>query len=591
VDAEAPGPSRRVPGWRPLTARGAGVGALILTGVAVAIGAGFVAGLLVEPGQVDRLSRVQDRLLQGRIGKLARPGRVAPIPWPTHGADLSSTRHSPAAQITRDNVASLQVAWIYPTGESSGRQRTTPVTLGGALYFTAEATTAIAVSADSGRERWRYRHHLSKAPRACCGLASRGLAVDADRVYLATIDARLVALDRRTGRHVWETSIADPDSGYSITMAPLTVESLVVVGVSGSEFGIRGFLDAYDARTGQRRWRFWTIPSPEEGGWWGRWVTATPDGDPLDRDIAREKRDSARHAESWRHGGGGLWATPSYDPVLRTLYVGTGNPAPMYNGRTRPGDNLYTSAIVALDVARGTRKWHYQIAPHDEADRDMAAPIVLFDRSDGDSVVPALAHANKTGWVYVLDRRTGRRLLRSEAVVPQHNLFASGLPKGKLIYPGPGGGLQATPPAYSPRTHLLYVLMRHAPTIIHTAEDTFSAGRLYPGGRVTLPDGVTKDPWNTLAAVDLQSGAIRWRRRELAQVAQGGGVLSTSGDLVFYTVNDEVRALDAESGRTLWRFRCDGNLHAPPISYAVGGRQYVAVATRTTMFAFSLPAR
>ena len=222
--------------------------------------------------------------------------------------------------------------------------------------------------------------------------------------------------------------IADPDSGYSITMAPLAVEGLVVVGVSGSEFGIRGFLDAYDTRTGERRWRFWTIPSPAEGGWWGSWVTTTPDGDPLDRDIAREKRDSARYAESWRHGGGGLWVTPSYDPALRTLYIGTGNPAPMYNGRTRPGDNLYTGAIVALDVDRGTRKWHYQIAPHDEADRDMAAPIVLFDRVDGDSVVPALAQANKTGWVYVLHRRTGRQLLRSEALVPQHNLFTPGSP-------------------------------------------------------------------------------------------------------------------------------------------------------------------
>ncbi|HET8623154.1 MAG TPA: PQQ-binding-like beta-propeller repeat protein [Gemmatimonadales bacterium] len=566
----------------------------ILASLAGVFGVGLVLGLLVEPGQVDRLSRFQARLLQSRVGQLARPARAAPISWPSYGADLSSTRYSPAGQVDRTNVQSLQVAWIHPTDERTDRQRTTPIVLDGVLYYTAGATTAIAVDAASGRERWRHRHTPVQQPRSCCLMSSRGVAADTGQVYMATIDARLIALDRATGARRWERAVANPDSGYALTMAPLVVGDLVVVGVSGGEFGIRGFVDAYDARTGERRWRFWTIPSPDEGGWWGGWVTTTPDGDRLDRDIARERTDSARYAESWRTGGGGAWMTPSYDSTLRTLYIGIGNPAPMYNGRTRPGDNLYTAAIVALDVDRGTRKWHYQISPHDEADRDMAAPIVLFDWRRGDSTVPALAQANKTGWVYVLDRRTGRRLLRSEALIPQHNMFVRPAGEGKLMYPGPDGGHQSGAPAYSPRTGLLYALMRHAPAVVQSREDTFRLGYPYEGGRKVGQEGRPggKDPWNTMAAVDLRSGKVRWQRRELVPVAHAaGGVLATAGDLVFYAVHDELRALDAETGRTLWRFRCDGRLYAPAISYAVGGRQFIAVASRTTLFAFALPSR
>jgi glucose dehydrogenase len=284
-----------------------------------------------------------------------------------------------------------------------------------------------------------------------------------------------------------------------------------------------------------------------------------------------------------------VWITPSYDPSLRTLYFGTGNAAPAFNGRVRPGDNLYTSSILAVDIDRGTRKWHYQIVPHDAADRDMAAPVVLFNLLEGDSVVPALAHANKTGMVYVLDRRTGRKSLRSEPVVPQHNAFKSSSPEGRLMYPGPEGGLQAAPPAFSYRTGLLYVLMRHAPKVVSEEQDTFVSGKWYMSGTVSRPPGEKEDPWNAIAGVDVREGKVRWRRREVMPVAKTGGLLVTAGDLLFYGVGNDLRALDAETGRTLWRFRCDGAVTSPPISYAVGGRQYIAVATNTTLFAFALP--
>ena len=574
-----------------ITARLVAACVLLLAGAAATFGAGLVVGLIVEPGQVNRLSRVQDRILGSRVAKLAKPDAAPALPWRSHAATERSTRYSAAAQINRDNVGTLQVAWIHPTGDNSGQQRTTPVVVDSTLYYTAGATTAIAVSAADGREIWRYHHEPSKPPRSCCGLASRGVAADSARVYLATIDARLMALDRGTGKKLWEAAIADPDSGYTVRMAPLLAENLVVVGASGGEYGIRGFVDAFDTGTGERRWRFWTVPSPAEGGWWGNWVTRTPDGDTLSRDIVREKRDSARYADAWKRGGGSVWITPSYDASLRTLYIGVGNPAPVFSGRARPGDNLYTSSIVALDIASGTRKWHYQVAPHDETDRDIAAPIVLFDQRAGDSAVPALAQANKTGWVYVLDRRTGRRLLRSEALVPQRNVFAASVPEGTEVYPGPGGGPDVTPPAYSPRTGLLYVSMPHAPRVVYAGgeADTFALGQLYLAGGMKRPEGLRSDPWQAISAVDLRTGAIRWQRRERG--TRGGGMMATAGDLAFYTIKDEVRALDAATGRTLWRFRCDDKVSGPPMTYVVGGRQYVVVATNTTMFAFALPDR
>jgi alcohol dehydrogenase (cytochrome c) len=234
-------------------------------------------------------------------------------------------------------------------------------------------------------------------------------------------------------------SAAAPAEGYSFTMAPLAADGKIIVGVSGGEFGIRGFVDAYDPRTGKRLWRFWTIPSPEEGGWYGNWSRTTPDGETLPRDIGREKRDSARFVDAWRKGGGSVYSTPAYDPGLRLLYVATGNPSAV-NGEIPPGDNLHTTSLLALDIATGALKWHYQMLPHNVWDFDAASPPVLFDVPAGDSTIPAVGHAGKTGWVYLLDRRTGRQIRRSDAFVPLENVFPTPSRQGTRSSPGTRGG-------------------------------------------------------------------------------------------------------------------------------------------------------
>ena len=252
------------------------------------------------------------------------------------------------------------------------------------------------------------------------------MALYGDKVYVGTLDAHLVALDRRTGKMVWDRKVenAEPKEGYSFTMAPLAAGGKIIIGTSGGEFGIRGFVDAYDPETGRRLWRFYTIPSPEEGGWWGRLPLTTPEGNPLPRDTAQERRDSAAYADTWKRGGGPVWTTPAYDPALGLIFFGIGNPSGV-DGRIPPGDNLYTSSLAALDLASGKLRWYYQMVPHDEWDYDPASPPVLLDVPHGGATIPAVAQAGKTGWVYILDRRTGKLLRRSEPFVPQEHIFTA----------------------------------------------------------------------------------------------------------------------------------------------------------------------
>jgi alcohol dehydrogenase (cytochrome c) len=549
---------------------------------------------------------------------MLRAGGADGRDWLMIGGDYAGARYSPLREIDTGNVDRLQLRSRNPfDGESfrerifgwadsqrvwyrprtwrlqtrrwlggSERQTSTPVVVGAVAYYTGSYNRVLAVEVPSGRPLWTYRHRMARAPLVCCGPHNRGVAVAGDLVYVGTLDAHLLALDRRTGSLVWDAQVADPAAAYSITAAPLVAEGLVIIGVSGADYGVRGFLDAYDARTGARRWRFWTIPSPEAGGWWGRWTPVSADGDSLPRDLAREKRDSARFPDSWRHGGGSVWMTPSYDPAMGLIYAGTGNPAPALDDALRPGDNLYSSSIVALDVRTGTLRWYRQISPHDMWDRDASNPIVLFSARVGDSLVPALAQANRTGWVYVLDRRNGARLLRSDAFVPQKNVFERPSTTGTLSYPSVGGGNVSAPSAYSPLNGLLFVPGVHRPSLLRLDQGARQPGRSYYGGQ----DASAGEVWGNVSAVDLRTGRIRWQRRTDTPPISTGA-LATAGGLVFYGDGSSLVALDAATGRVLRKLDMGCPTDGTPVTFLERGRQYLALVCRSGLATFELGRR
>ncbi|HEY9514299.1 MAG TPA: PQQ-binding-like beta-propeller repeat protein, partial [Gemmatimonadaceae bacterium] len=528
-----------------------------------------------EPEAAPEHTPVTDRMLTGAASDAAN--------WLTYGHDYTNRRFSPLEQINTANANKLVQAWVHQLETPPGGQESSPIVVDGVLYYTGPLGVLIAVDARTGVELWRHQHNVSAVP-TCCGAKNRGVAVYHDKVYMVTLDDHLLAFDRATGKLVWDVTVADPRVGYSMTSAPLAVDGKMIVGVAGGEFAIRGYVDAYDAESGKRVWRFWTVPSPEEGGWWGRWSKTTPDGDILPRDIAREKRDSARYADAWRYGGGGVWNTPSFDPALGLLYFGVGNPAPNIDASVRPGDNLYTSSIVAVDVKTGKLKWYYQQVPHDEWDYDAASPTVLFDVMVDGKRVPAVAQAGKVGWVYILDRRTGARIRRSAAFVPHENTFASPTAEGVRIMPGMGGGSNHAPPSYSERTGLMYVSGIVEPILFILAPQRRQEGIQWEGGQ-HLPLAPAR---GTLTAIDVETGQIRWQKWTEERML-GTGTMATAGNLVFYGEQQGLfHAADARTGQVLWTARTGGRVRAPPISYEIDGRQYVAIAAGTALFAYEL---
>ena len=510
----------------------------------------------------------------------ARLDSAAADAWLSYGRDRGNTRYVPLTEINHGTVGSLRKLWQHKPGtllRRHMRNESTPIVVDGMLIYTDINNLVMAVDVRSGEEQWRYKPDLGPAA-LCCGTVNRGVAVYGDKVYLASLDARVIALDRRTGKVVWDLKAATTSEGYSFTMAPLAADGKIIVGSSGGEFGARGFVDAYDPATGQRLWRFWTVPGPAEGGWYGQWSSTTPDGEPLPRDIAREKRDSAKYAEAWRRGGAGMYSTPAYDAQRGLIIAATGNPSAV-DGVIPSGDNLYSTSLVAIDVRTGKLQWYYQVLPHNLWDFDNANPPVLIDVPVGDSTLPLVGAAGKTGWLYLLDRRTGRQVRRSDAFIPLENIFPTPTREGVRTSPGTRGGANWAPPAYSPRTGLFYVLGSYAPMMF--TSDSATGDRPGPerfkGARFTaLPDSVS---YGTLSAIDVRTGAIRWQART-PRNGLVGGVLATEGDLVFYSdIQGYLNALDAATGRTLWRDRAGKSPLSPPISFQVDGHQHLAVCS------------
>jgi len=511
--------------------------------------------------------------------------------WLIYGRDYTNQRYSPLRQINAQNVGSMVPRWVYQTGVI-GSFQTVPIVVDGVMYLTTPYNTAIAVDAKTGRQLWRYQHKLG-TQIFCCGPNNRGVAVAYGKVYMATLDARLVALDQSTGKVVWDIEIADPEFGHSETMAPLVYKGNVIIGISGAEYGIRGFVTAYDANSGQQRWRWYTIP---ETGWEGIWAETTPEGEKLNRNIAAEKAALAQHADAWKRGGGSMWMTPALDPDLGLLYMAIGNPSPDLDGSIRPGDNLYTESIVAVEVETGRLRWHYQQVPHDVWDLDAVSPPVLFDVTVGGKKVKAVGQAGKTGWVYILDRATGKRILRSEAFVPQENMFAQPTPEGTRMLPGANGGSEWSPMAYSPQTQAVYVLGLHQPMHYKVHSVPWEKGKLWLGSAFVNIPGEAQ--WGTFTAINVNTGKIMWQNKTEQPLI--GGALATAGSLVFFGEgNGNFNALDARTGKALWQFQTGAGVNAPPMTYELDGEQFIAVASGgnfqlgfpygNSVFVFGLP--
>lgn len=538
--------------------------------------------------------------------------------WKSFGRDYTSQRFSPATQINTKNVKDLAQAWAYKSGVV-GSFQTTPIVQDGIMYLSLPFNHVVALDAKTGKELWRYNHDKRADWKMCCGPANRGVAVSGGRVFIGTVDARLIALNAKTGAKEWDIDVVegaittegqdalnkdDPNSarkvtggtGIGIAMAPVVYKGKVIVGITGVGYGLHidnptadaplgavigvagrfgrpGFLAAYDVNNSKRVWQFDTIPS---SGWEGKFAEATEDGVTFNRDVAQEKADVAKYADSARFGGGSAWSTPAIDVATDTLYFGTGNPSPQMNDISRPGDNLYTVSLVALDVNTGQRKWHYQQVPHDLWGYDLASPPVLFNYSLNGESIAAVGQASKTGWFYVHDRATGKLLKKSDAFVPQLNMFKKATFEGIVVYPGILGGSNWSPVSIDEQNQRVFIAAIHAP-IKYTLHETPAADGK-PAIRYAASEP-TKDPrWGLLSSIDLSTGKIVWQNKTAQPLI--GGVLATAGGLVFTGEgNGNFNAYDSQTGEILWQIKSEFGVNAPPITYTIDGVQYVAVAS------------
>ncbi len=502
-----------------------------------------------------------------------RPGE-----WPTYNGQLSGNRHSDLTQISVGNVAQLGAKWIFPI-ESSRRLQVTPVVVDGVMYVTA-ANEVHALDARSGRQIWSYSQPLTKGVVGDAASAiNRGVAIHGSKLFMLTDHAHMLALDRITGRLLWDTELADYRQHYGGTSAPLVVKDLVLAGTSGGDEGARGFVDALDVHTGKRAWRFWFMPAPGEPGsetWVGRAI---------------------------EHGCATGWMSGTYDAATDLIYWPTGNPCPDYNGDERKGDNLYSSSVVALDPAAGKLKWYFQFTPHDVHDWDAVQTPVLVDAKFRGQDRKLLLQANRNGFFYVLDRATGEFLLGEPFV--KRLTWASGLdakgrpkllpgadptPQGTKACPAVAGAANWMSTSYNPSTGLFYVLATESCSIYTKSDAWWKPGESFYGGSTRQVPGEVNERY--LRAIDIQTGKLRWQLPIVNPMPFGGwgGLLSTASGLVFFCDDSGAfAAADAATGKPLWSFHTNHAWHASPMTYMVDGKQYVAVAAGSSIITFALP--
>ena len=485
----------------------------------------------------------------------------------------AQTRYHAASQINKSNVGKLKPAFVFQT-EVVESMETAPIVVDGIMYLTTSYNHIYAVDAKTGKEFWHYKHKQGPVTTYCCGPNNRGVAIMNDRVYMGTLDAKLLALDAKTGKVLWATQIADPELGYSETMAPVAVNGKILIGTNGGEYGIRGFVKAYDANDGKLLWTFNTIP---EKGHEGVWAVNDATNRNMLRDIAAEKAQLASGGgEFYKTLGGGVWMAPAVDKDTNTVFFVVGNPSPDLYGKERPGDNLYTDSIVAVDLNTGNYKWHYQYVAHDVWDLDAVSPVILTEAKDKSGNMRKVAvHGGKTGHVYVHDRATGELIRFSDAMVPQENMWVLPTASGARMLPGANGGVEWSPMAINPKHRLVYAANLHQPMTYHVEEAKYPGGKLWLGGAFKVIP--SEKQWGRLAAVNIDTGKIAWKVDTEQPLI--GGVLATAGDLVFNGEgNGMFSAFDAANGKKLWSFNCGAGVNAPAVSYMVDGKQYIAVA-------------
>lgn len=508
-----------------------------------------------------------------------------PQNWLSYSGTMLSQRYSTLTEITPANVKNLEMKWAYQA-RSTEKFETTPLVVDGIMYFTQAPNDVIAVDAATGRTFWTYNYVPSTDARPCCGRVNRGVAILGSTLFMGTIDGHLLALDATNGHPLWNVEVGSAKSGYAITHAPLIIKDKVVVGVAGGEYGIRGYIAAYDAKTGKEAWRFYTIPGPGE-----------PGHDSWDKD-------------SWQHGGAPVWLTGSYDSDTNLTYWGIGNPGPDYHGNDRGGDNLYSDCVVALDADTGKLKWYFQFTPHDVYDYDAVQIPVLADMEWKGRSRKVMLWANRNGFAYVLDRTNGEFLRGApfSKVTWATGLDERGRPMrvalnnpstpGPTTYPGPIGATNWYSPSYSPRTGLFYIPAWDNYHANYSDEPTqFVEGRNYMGGRGagSLPGlrapvvlkRKEEDGYGAVRAIDPKTGEKKWEFK-MADVTSSG-ILTTASDLLFTGSREGYfSALNAKDGTLLWKISAGGEIAMGPMTYSVNGKQYVVFAAGASLFSFAL---
>ena len=514
--------------------------------------------------------------------------------WLHPNGNYAQTRYYPQDQINTGNVAKLKPAFVVQTAVLESME-TAPLVVNGVMFLTTSYNHVYAVDAVTGEEFWHYKHKMGPITTYCCGPNNRGVAAYGDMLFMGTLDAKLVALDAKTGKLVWESEIADPELGYSETMAPTVIDGKVLIGTNGGEYGIRGFVKAFDAKNGNLLWTFNTIP---EKGHEGVWATNDATGRDMKRNIAKEKELLAKNGgDFYQTLGGGVWMTPAIDAATRTVYFVVGNPSPDLYGDIRPGDNLYTDSIVAVDLDTGAYKAHFQYIAHDVWDLDAVSPPIITEAKGKDGKMQKVViHGGKTGHVYVHDAKTLELIRFSEAMVPQENMWVLPTADGARMLPGANGGVEWNPLAVNPKLRMAYAANLHQPMTYHVEESAYPGGKLWLGGAFKVIP--SEKQWGRLAAVNLDTGKMAWKADTEQPLM--GGVLATAGNLVFTGEgNGMFNAYDARNGKKLWSFNCGAGVNAPPVSYTVNGKQYIAVAAGgntqldfkrgNSVFVFALP--
>jgi alcohol dehydrogenase (cytochrome c) len=508
-----------------------------------------------------------------------------PQSWLTYGGTYMSQRYSTLNQITTNNVKNLELQWVYQA-RSLEKYEATPLVVDGVMYTIQNPDDVVALDPVTGRVFWTFSHRPAQEARPCCGRLSRGVAILGDTLFIGTIDARLIAIDAKNGKPLWNVEVGKPASGYAVTHAPLVVKDKVIIGVAGGEFGIRGYIAGYDVKTGKEAWRFYTIPGAGEPG------------------------NETWAGDSWKTGGGSVWVTGSYDPETNLTYWGIGNPGPDWNGDKRAGDNLYTDSVVALDADTGKLKWYYQFSPHDEFDYDSVQVPVLADMEWQGRPRKVMMWANRNGLFYVLDRGTGQFLLGKPFVKvnwmdgfdekgrPKKLASAASSTTGTLIFPGNQGGTNWYNPSYSPRTGLFYIPTWDDYSSNYVkVEQQYVEGNTFGGGgpRPTGPNPVAGgfnfskegDTYGAVRAIDPKTGQKKWDFK-MSDVTDAG-ILTTATDVLFSGGREGYFfALDARDGKLLWRQAVGGRVTSGPMTYMINNRQYVAVCAGNSLFVYAL---